>query len=255
MRFPQPNRLLARTAHFASVLSLSLLTLCAHAQVDADTDARIKAAIEQHTQGKVIIGSVAKAPIPGIFEVTSGMDVFYVDASGRYGFVNGRLVDLAESRDLTAPRLDELSRIDFRKLPLPLAIKEVHGSGRRELAIFEDPGCPVCRSLSKFLDQLPDVTIYRFMFPVTDPASVDKAKAAWCAKDKRQAWSQLMQGGPAPTSPPCDVQALERVMALGDELHIIGTPTVFLGNGRRLEGATPPDQFIQALDDSARSAR
>lgn len=219
----------------------------AHAGESAAAD-RIQAAIERHTQGKVLVSSVAPSPVPGIYEVLSGQEVFYVDATGRFGFVDGRLVDLQASRDLTAERLDALSRIDFQSLPLDLAMRQVRGSGRRVIAVFEDPGCPVCRVLSKFVDQIPDATVYRFMYPVTDPASLPKARDAWCARDRRAAWSRLMAGGAVPASAPCDTRGLERIVALGDRLRIQGTPTVFLANGRRLVGATPPEQFLAALD-------
>lgn len=215
----------------------------------------IKAAIERHTQGKVVVSSVQPSPVPGIYEVLSGQEVFYVDATGRYGFVDGRLVDLQGSRDLTADRLDALSRIDFQALPLDLAMRQVRGSGRRVIAVFEDPGCPVCRALSKFIDQIPDVTVYRFMYPVTDPASPAKARDAWCARDRRAAWSRLMAGAAVPASAPCDTSGLVRIVALGDQLRIQGTPTVFLANGRRLVGATPPDLFLAALNAASVETR
>jgi thiol:disulfide interchange protein DsbC len=214
----------------------------------------IRSAIERHTQGKVAPSAVAPTPVAGIYEVVSGQEVFYVDSTGRYAFVEGRLVDLLASRDLTADRLEALSRIDFRQLPLELAVRQVRGSGRRVLAVFEDPGCPVCRVLHKFIDQLPDVTVYRFMYPVTDPTSAPKARDAWCAPDRQAAWSRLMAGGDVAAGPACDTTGLERIVALGDRLQIQGTPTVFLANGRRLVGATPPDQFLAALDASAAQA-
>lgn len=243
----------------AALLTLPLLLLGAGGALAApeDTAARIKAAVEKNTAGKVVVTAINPTPVAGLFEVTSGLDVFYVDATGRYGLVDGRLVDMKEQRDLTAARLDQLTRVDFRRLPLDLAIKEVHGNGRRVLAIFEDPGCPVCRVLHKFLDQLPDVTIYRFMYPVTDPQSVPKAQAAWCSNDRRAAWSALMTGtgGPTKPVPGCDAAGLVRILNTGDQLQIQGTPTVFLANGKRLVGATPPEQFIAALDESAAATR
>jgi len=242
---------------FLCVAGLALLQAAHAANPSADPVVadRIKAAIERHTQGKVQVSSVQASPVAGIYEVLSGQEVFYVDATGRYGFVDGRLVDLQSSRDLTAERLDALTRIDFQALPLDLAMRQVRGSGRRVIAVFEDPGCPVCRVLTKFIDQLPDATVYRFMYPVTDPASPPKARDAWCARDRRAAWSRLMAGGAVPASAPCDTSGLERIVALGDRLRIQGTPTVFLANGRRLVGATPPDQFLAALDAASTEPR
>lgn len=245
-----------RAAWVGLLLLVSLLALPrpAHAADLASFNATLKATIERHTLGKVVPSAVAPTPVAGIYEVVSGQEVFYVDASGRYAFVEGRLVDLQGSRDLTADRLDALSRIDFGQLPLELAVRQVRGSGRRVLAVFEDPGCPVCRVLHKFIDQLPDVTVYRFFYPVTDPASAPMARDAWCAADRQVAWSRLMSGGGVAPAPACDTTGLERILALGDQLQIQGTPTVFLANGRRLVGATPPDQFLAALDASAAQA-
>lgn len=59
---------------------------------------------------------------------------------------------------------DKRMVIPFNKLPLQHAIKEVHGDGSRVMALFEDPFCPICRVFTKFVDQIDNVTIYRFIF-------------------------------------------------------------------------------------------
>jgi thiol:disulfide interchange protein DsbC len=149
---------------------------------------------------------------------------------------------------------DKLSRIDFSKLPLTLAIKTVRGNGKRTLAIFEDPLCQVCRVLHQFMAQLTDVTLYTFIYPVTGPESVPLAQAAWCAPDRQKTWHQLMGSTPAQSlnaPPQCDLSGLEKIQQLGNALHVNATPTVFLSNGKRLIGATPPEQFIAELDASA----
>lgn len=264
MKLPSPTHLLQSLVWRSldpCVLTLVVLAVIvsgpskAHSQAVVETPAavfaRIKAAVEQNTHGKVSVGAIVPTAIPGVYEVTVGNEVMYVDATGRYA-LDGRMVDMLEQRDLTAARLEQLNRIDFQKLPLDLAIKTVHGNGKRMMAVFEDPACPVCRALSKFVDQIPDVTVYRFMYPVIDPSSIPRAQAAWCAKDRKAAWAGLMKGGPAPSAAPCDTTGLRRIVALGEQLQINGTPTVFLGDGRRLVGATPPDQFMAALDESAR---
>lgn len=228
------------------------VVLASPALANGSAEVRIKTAIESNTAGKVAVSSVAPTPVAGIYEITSGLDVFYVDSTGRYSFVDGRLVDMKTSKDLTAIRLAKLSSINFKDLPLNLAVKTVQGNGTRVLAVFEDPACPICRSLHKFLSQLPDSTVYTFMYPVVSPDSIPKAQAAWCAPDRMQAWSGLMQGGQTPPmSKPCDTSGLTKIVALGDKLNIAGTPTVFLSDGRRLVGALPPDQLITAIDEAA----
>jgi thiol:disulfide interchange protein DsbC len=211
-------------------------------------EGKIKAAVIANTEGKVLVTSVAKSPVSGIYEVVSGQEIFYTDATGQYAFVDGRLMDLKTHTDLTTLRLEKLSSVDFKDLPLHLAVKTVNGNGRRVIAIFEDPACPICKSLHKFTSQLPDSTVYAFMYPVVSPESIPKAQAAWCSPDKAQAWSILMNGGPAPAKRECDTSGLAQIAGVGDKLAIAGTPTIFLANGRRVVGGMPPDQLLAAID-------
>jgi thiol:disulfide interchange protein DsbC len=223
----------------------------AHAQ-SPELVARLKAAIEANTKGEVKVDSVRTTPIEGVYEVsTQAMDLFYVDRTGRYGLVDGRMVDMRERKDLTIGRITELRNIDFSKLPLHLAIKT--GSGAKVMAIFEDPTCPVCRPLHKFIAQIPDTTVYHFMYPVVTKEALPIAATAWCAPNRAEVWEQAMQGGNVPPAarPACDIGGIEQIVKLGDALNIKGTPTVFLANGRRLQGAVPPDQFLAALEESA----
>lgn len=257
MKFLKRTCLLAT----AGILALLLDVAAAQAQVSnvanqplkTPAAERLRVAVERNTKGKVVIEAVYASPVPGIFEAVAGDDVFYLDATGRYGFVDGRLIDLETQVDLTAIRIDRVTRIDFARLPLDLAIKEVHGNGRRKLAVFEDPLCPICKMQTKFIAQLPDTTVYRFMYPVIDPkSSVELARNAWCAPDRKAAWNAAMRGEQLAGTAQCDVSGLARILELGDALRVQETPTVFLGNGRRLKGAVPPEEFIKALDASLR---
>lgn len=225
----------------------------AHAQ-SAEQVSQVKAAVEANTKGKVLIDTVRSTPIEGLLEVsTKGMDLFYVDHTGRYGLVDGRLVDMREGKDLTMSRIDELRSIDFKKLPLHLAIKV--GNGSKVLAVFEDPTCPVCRPLHKFIAQIPDTTVYHFPYPVVTKEALPITATAWCSPNRAAVWERAMQGGQVPPAarPTCDIAALEEIVKAGDALNVNGTPTVFLANGRRLQGAVAPDQFLAALEESARS--
>lgn len=210
---------------------------------DQDWEARLKDQVQTHTGGRVRPDAIARTPIADIFEVRTGLDIFYVDGSGRYAFVEGHLLDLKATRDLTRERLEAASRIDFDSLPFDLALKTVRGSGKRRIAVFEDPSCPYCRALHTLLGQLDDVTIYTFPFPVLSAESDAKARAALCAPDPDKAWLELMLTGEAPPPKPCESN-VDKLIALGNRLSIRGTPTVFFGNGRRSQGAIPPDQFM-----------
>ncbi len=217
--------------------------------------AAIAQKIQTLSQGQVKVDDIQPTPLANIWLVSSGKEVFYVDSSGRYAFVDGRLMDLQTKRDLTEPTLSELQRVDFDTLPLHLAIKEVHGTGRRRLAVFEDPLCPSCRTLSKLIDELQDITVYRFMFPVIDPKSLPMAQIAWCSPDRARAWGALMRGqaGADFAQADCDTSGLKQILQLGDELQIMGTPALITGSGRRLQGLVEPKVLIDALNESGTS--
>ena len=213
---------------------------------------RLRDAITSQTQGKVPVDAVSGSPVPGIYQITSDGEIFYVDESGRYSFLGGALIDMKTQKDLTAPVLDRLQAVDFDSLPLHLAIKEVHGAGTRRIALFEDPNCPICRVFAKFVEQIDDVTVYRFIYPVIAPQSQSLARVAWCSRDKAAVWKGIMAGQRPAGDESCDTSGIADILKLGEKQRILSTPTVFLGNGKRLVGATPPDQFIAELDASVK---
>lgn len=240
-----PSSLLIRLAASAS-LSLGLATASWAQGVPSD----VQAAIEEHTQGSVPIDSISTTPIAGIYQVTSGNEIFYSDSTGRYAFVGGALMDMKDRRDVTAPALEKLNTIPWESLPLSQAIVQVHGNGQRKMAVFEDPLCPICRVFTKFVDQLENVTVYRFVFPVIDPQSAPIARKAWCSPDRNAAWNMVMNGRNIDGREDCDISGLVEILKFGEANNIANTPTVILGNGKRLVGATPPEQFIAELDAS-----
>jgi thiol:disulfide interchange protein DsbC len=179
-----------------------------------------------------------------------------VDATGRYGFSGAALIDMQAASDLTALHLEQMHRVPLADLPLQHAIKEVRGSGARKMAVFEDPNCPLCRAFTKFVDQLDDVTVYKFIFPVISPESVPLARSAWCADNRAAAWRAIMAGSrPMGVKQDCDTSGLLAILKAGERFKIQNTPTVFLANGKRLIGATPAEMFITELNAAASSSQ
>ncbi len=219
----------------------------------------IKDAIMRNTAEQVRPVSVASTPVSGIYEVVNGMDVFYVDATGRYAFVEGRLVDMVERRDLTQARLEALTAIPFADLPIDLAIKTVRGKGSRRLAVFEDPACPACRSLQPTLTALDDVTIYTFTYPVVSSDSIPAAVGTWCGSDHpADQWRAYMEGAPAPRQiePHCEpaMDHVRRIVEFGRSHGIRSTPTLVLDDGRRVVGAISGPELEEALTRATQGA-
>lgn len=215
----------------------------------AASEATVKQAM-QKKYPNVRVESVAKTPIPGLYEVFAGGEVIYADEKVNYLIAQGRLIDVARSTDLTDERLRVLTAIKFDQLPLDLAFRMVKGNGRRKMAYFTDPNCPYCKRLDQDLAKVNDVTIHVFLYPVLSQDSREKAAAVWCSKDRVKAYSEMMLNGhPPKTAGTCDTP-IDKILAYGRQNGISGTPTLFFANGQRVTGAIPVDRLEKLLDDA-----
>jgi thiol:disulfide interchange protein DsbC len=233
-----------RHAAVAAVVALGL-ALTASAQ---DVDKIRKTLAERVPQmGKV--DDVAKTPMPGLYEVRVGTDLFYTDADGNF-LIQGMLMDTKQQRNLTEERQEKLLVIPFDQLPFKDAFTIVRGNGKRKVAIFEDPNCPYCKRFEQDLQKVKDVTVYMFLYPILGPDSTDKSRNLWCSKDRGAAWLDWMLHQKAAAEASCDIAAVNRNVEFGHKYHISGTPTMILTDGRRVPGAMPPDQVEKLLAES-----
>lgn len=231
-----PHRRLSALFPFLRAAALTALALPA-AHAETAEEARIKATIEPRMGQGVKVDGVSKTPYGGLYEVRTNGDIFYTDATARY-IVVGKIVDLTTYQDLTRARQDELHSIRFAELPLGDAIKVVKGNGSRVMAVFEDPNCPYCRKLHATLRQVDNVTIYTFMLNILAEDSAVKARNIWCAPDPARAWLAWMdENTAAPAAPASCATPNERVLALGQKLHVTGTPTIYFPDGSRTGSA------------------
>ncbi len=195
------------------------------------------------------IDEVTKSPVPGLYEVrVNGFQIYYTDEQGNY-LLQGNLIDVKARRNLTEERIEKLSEVAFDQLPLKDAIKIVRGSGKRKLAVFEDPNCGYCKRFEKEMKSVDNVTMYLFLYPVLGSDSTVKSRDIWCSKDKGRAWSDWMENGvkPATAAAGCDVAALQRNVEFGRKYNITGTPTLIFSDGTRTPGAIPAEQVEKQL--------
>lgn len=192
------------------------------------------------------VDEVTKTPMPGVFEVRIGMDLFYTDAEGNY-VIQGEMIDAKTQRNLTEERQEKLLAIPFNQLPLKDAFMLMRGNGKRRVAIFEDPNCPYCKRFEQELQKVNNVTIYWFLYPILGPDSNDKSRNLWCAKDRAGAWLDWMLRNKAAPEASCDVAALARNVEFGRKYKITGTPTMIFEDGRRIPGAVPAAEIEKML--------
>jgi thiol:disulfide interchange protein DsbC len=193
------------------------------------------------------IDEVTKSPVPGLFEIrVGGTEIFYTDAEGNY-LVQGNLIDTKNKRNLTEERIAKLTEIDFDSLPLKDAFTIVRGNGKRKVAVFEDPNCGYCKRFEKDLQSVNNVTVYMFLYPILGPASTERSKNIWCAKDRNKAWTDWMTKDVDVAAGTCDTAALARNVEFGKKHKITGTPTLIFADGNRVPGAIGAAQVEKFL--------
>jgi thiol:disulfide interchange protein DsbC len=237
-------------------IRLRLFTVCLLAHVgighaQQDTEALLGSLKAKYPA--MAIGAVNKTPVPGIYEVVMGRKLAYTDGTGRY-FMFGSVIDMQSHLDLSAVRLEDLSRVDVRTLPLKDSFTHVVGNGQRQLYVFSDPDCPYCRRLEPQLDRLADVTIHTFLFPLAQlhADAGRKAEAIWCEGDDKSRWTlwhRVVGHDEAVRTRTCD-NPLERNLALGQSLGVVGTPTLVSADGRILPGTRDARVIDDWLDSS-----
>ncbi len=200
------------------------------------------------------IDDVQSTPMPGLYEVRIGTDVFYTDAKGNY-LIQGELIDTKARRNLTEDRIAKLSAVDFSALPLADAFTVVHGTGARKLAVFEDPNCGYCKRFERDLQKVQDVTIYTFLYPILSPDSAEKSRNIGCAKDRVAAWQDHMLREKVTPPASCDTSALQRNLAFGKKFKITGTPTLIFVDGSRVPGAINDTEVEKRLAQAQSSAK
>ena len=204
----------------------------AHAQ----SETQIRSDLQKKIGANTKIKSVAASPIPGVYEVLVGNEVFYTDAASKY-LIQGEIIEIATGKNITEQRQSDLNRIKWADLSQANALKVVRGNGSRQLAVFSDPNCGYCKRLEKSMQQLDNVTIYTYLIPILSPDSAQKSKQMWCSSDPQKAYIDWMINGITPSGKADCTTPLDKNMAFAKTYGITGTPTLFFTDGSRFPGA------------------
>ena len=228
--------------------TLALLSLTAAAQ-----EADIRKALGERIPQMDKIDEVRPTPMKGLYEVRIGTDLFYTDAKCDY-VIQGELIDTKVRRNLTEDRIQKLTAVAFSALPLKDAFTIVRGDGKRKVAVFEDPNCGYCKRFERDMQNVDNVTVHLFLYPILSPDSAEKSRNIWCSKDKAAAWQDYMIKDKAPAAASCDTSAVQRNLALGKKYKITGTPTLIFANGTRVPGAIGAKDVEKYLSEAGNEA-
>jgi thiol:disulfide interchange protein DsbC len=240
-----------KSKRWQSFLLAAVLAITSFAATGQEDVIRKKLAERIPQLGK--IEEIKKSPIVGLFEIRVGAsDIYYTDAAGNY-LIDGQLVDTKTGKNLTEERVNKLTAIDFKDLPLGDAIVIKRGTGARKIAVFTDPNCGYCKRFEADLLKVNNITVYNFLYPVLGADSLEKSKNVWCAADKAKTWQDWMLNEIPPKAAPvakpgvCNVDAISRIVEFGKKNRITGTPMVLLADGTRIPGAINSAQLEKRL--------
>jgi thiol:disulfide interchange protein DsbC len=207
-------------------------------QVSKEQDQLLRKNLAERLPSIGKIDEISRTPMPGVFEIRIGNDLFYTDADGAF-ILQGQLIDTKARKNLTEERMDKLLAVDFDTLPTKDAFVIVRGNGKRKIAVFQDPNCTYCKRFERDLQKVDNVTVYMYLYPILGPDSTDKARNIWCSKDKARVWTDWMLKSdlPAKAETGCDQTALSRNIEFGRKHKITGTPTIIFTDGTRVPGA------------------
>ncbi len=236
-------RLLARPLRLAILTLLAAMTSFAHAG-----DKEIRQSLQSRFPGIGNLDHIVLTPYSGLYEVVIDGQLLYTDAKGLY-LIDGNVIDTQTRSNVSEERKRQLFAIDFNALPLELAVKKVKGNGKRKMAQFTDPNCGFCQRLEKELNQVTDITIYSFLFPIF-PGSDEIVRNVLCSKNPVQAWDNWMLKSIAPEKGNCNTPQTEKVRALGQKLRVNGTPNIIFENGIQMPGYLPADQLEKRLNEA-----
>ena len=230
---------LLRAGLVSALLALPLLVTAQEAAIRKNLTERIPALTQ--------IDEVSPTAMPGLYEVRIGHELLYTDAEGNY-LIQGSLLDTRARKNLTEERLEKLTAIAFKDLPLKNAFKLVRGDGKRQLAVFEDPNCGYCKRFEKDMQNIDNVTVHLFLIPILGDDSHAKSRQIWCSADKAKAWNDWMLDNVAPKGEgKCDTKALDANLEFARKYRITGTPTLVFASGQRIPGAIGAQQVEQIL--------
>jgi thiol:disulfide interchange protein DsbC len=214
--------------------------------------AALKAKLEEMLPGGVPDG-IRPAAVPGLWEVSIGLNVVYFSADGRY-LLRGELLDVDSGENLTevavrGKRLEVIQALGEEGMIVYAPEKET----RHTVTVFTDVDCGYCRKLHEGMAEMNRLGIkVRYLaFPRAGIGSptFQKMAAIWCAKDQRKAMDTAKAGQPlAGADATCDHPIAEH-LALVRALGLTGTPALVFEDGRLVPGYMPPDRLLALLEE------
>ena len=224
--------------------------------MDPNDTAGLKKRLAKTLPG-VPVDAVRATPMPGIYEIQSGLNFGYVTLDGRY-LIDGDLNDLATSQRLTENhrRVARLKLIDGIGAAQTIEYAPENGPTRYTVTVFTDIDCGYCRKLHQHIAEYnADGIAVRYVFyPRSGPdtPSFHKAEKVWCAKDRKAALTEAKLGAGYEGDKSCANPVMAH-LTLAAQLGLRGTPAILLPDGEVVPGYQTPAELLKVLADHGKA--
>lgn len=199
----------------------------------------------------VKIESIRPSPIPGFYELQSGMNFGYVSTDGEY-LIEGDLVRVSTQEAVTENSRKRARVAALEKIGLANMIEFAPPSPKHIITVFTDVDCGYCRLLHSQIASYnaKGIAVRYVFFPRSGPdtESFVKAERVWCSADRKTAFTNAKKSGSISGDSSCKNPVLDEYMT-GLAIGVHGTPAIVLDDGELVQGYQPPDHMAQALDE------
>lgn len=203
--------------------------------------------------------NTTQSPIPNLYQIISGGEVFYASKDGKYIFSGGLYSfdhELENKSDL-ALRKYNVKQLD--KNDDLITFKAVNE--KYVVYVFTDPTCGFCRKLHYSLAEYNrrGITVKYIPWPrggeylnsgLKNP-TFDKFRNALCSRNKKKMVNNLFYKGTPQKKVNCSVDNLRNYIQVGKDIGVNVTPIIIDANGHFMPGFKEPDELLQILKSNS----
>lgn len=219
----------------------------------ADEDKKKLRAAMAERMPDLVIDSISATELPGIYELVSESQVFYLSPDGKYLF-DGSIIDLEARINLSDQRRGSLQLSLIDKVPEDrmIVFNNEAGDADRWITVFTDSDCGFCQKLHREIDDITQagIRVRYLLFPRAgmQSPSFDELQSVWCADDQQQAMTVAKSGGSV-ESAICE-NPIQEHMDLANRVGLRGTPLIYLDDGTKIPGYRPAAELVKMIEAS-----
>lgn len=211
-----------------------------------------------------IVGSQNEAvtttsPIPNLYQIISGGEVFYASKDGKYIFSGGlhNFNHELESQSDLALRKYNVNKLDKTNDLITFKAK----NEKHVVYVFTDPTCGFCQKLHYSLGEYNrrGITVKYIPWPrggeylnngLKSP-TFEKFRVALCSRNKKRMVNNLFYKGAKQKNINCSGDELRNYIQVGKNIGVNMTPIIIDKKGNFIPGYRKPDELLQILKSNS----